>query len=920
MSSKTSGPTTGQKRKNTSTPSNARSAKRVQTNQARAILAQGPDKALNSNGELDVSAFVKAREFEIKAVEASMKKSKTCLSSRAFQQVPNELRRRTASHNVKKVPKRLRNRAAREMKVDNTPTVTSRRRKPTDRMRLRLETAKKLHSLNADKKKKRNEAKGQKPAETEGGQAAARSESNIPRPKKNKLSKPDQPDSKFRKRQKHKSWLPTHVFHAKRAHMTEPKHPLWRFAIPLTPTEKSYRKTHRAESLRGCVAWDMSYTSTIGLEGAEASLIGLLRDLGVDDGDLSGKRGVKWRQGSRSWQGWLRERDNEKNWIAKATIVWAAQEESSSTDQDSVPTKKKLKRRCLLRIHPSAFLQFWTELLKDAKIQRPPVAVEDLRFEIGSIEVIGPGSTEALVATLQPTQRATGTNSTSGVWSALGLLTNPSCLPINAIVSLDVSDPRLHYPPRTIEQDVSEASNQELLQTMASWSPDTIRTPASIFDRSARLTAGRLLPSQKAINRRKGDAPPGDYPSSLPSDPQIPVLLMTSRSPTAGAQGSWTLLLPWKCVLPVWYHIMHYPLSSGGNPRMGGLQEIRQVAFEQGIPWFPGDLPGSQAGWEWELSERAKRKTEWEKRPKGKRVAWESLDLGKSKKGEIGIGWACDWQYLFDPESASDPVETSQATTKDSSAGLQEQAKEEEAETDAQIPIPRLPCRHIPLPYSTALLTSSSSSIIPHSITTVHLTILSRGLPTVCARIYRLPTSDLELRSQWLTLASTTLHPTKPVPKRSTSANILDRKILASLPRNESHPLRTQQTALSLLHPHETNKRELLQPGNPAYPCVPDAEDLIGFVTTGNFDLGQGKASAVGSIALAKVAASQQRKTQEPSGKENDDSVTTDGESKRVLEVVEALEKGVGRKMVQRLCIVRESGESVGRLARWEMV
>ena len=117
MSSKTSDATTGQKRKQTFTPSNARNAKRVQTNQARAILAQASDKALNNNGELDVSAFVKAREFEINAVEASMKKSKTLLRSRAFQQVPNELRRRTASHNVKKVPKRLRVRAAKEVSI-----------------------------------------------------------------------------------------------------------------------------------------------------------------------------------------------------------------------------------------------------------------------------------------------------------------------------------------------------------------------------------------------------------------------------------------------------------------------------------------------------------------------------------------------------------------------------------------------------------------------------------------------------------------------------------------------------------------------------------------------------------------------------------------------------------------------------------
>ncbi len=97
-------------------PNNQRSAKRVKTFNARNILTQNSDKALDKNGELDVAAFVKTREFEIKALGKSMGDTKKVLASRAFQQVPKELRRRTASHNVKRVPKRLRARAAKEVR------------------------------------------------------------------------------------------------------------------------------------------------------------------------------------------------------------------------------------------------------------------------------------------------------------------------------------------------------------------------------------------------------------------------------------------------------------------------------------------------------------------------------------------------------------------------------------------------------------------------------------------------------------------------------------------------------------------------------------------------------------------------------------------------------------------------------------
>ncbi|KAL8889068.1 MAG: hypothetical protein Q9192_006080 [Flavoplaca navasiana] len=916
----------GQKRKQppdfARTSNAGRNSKRAKQVDARTILTQASDKALNRNGDLDVSSFVKAREFEIKAMETSMRASKRSLSSRAFQQVPNELRRRTASHNVKKVPKKLRSRAAREMKEDNTPTMTSRRRKANAHMRLRLHTVDRLQKMHARAKKKRAEVRERKgdsdQTEKEGSPAV-----HVRRLKKNELSKPEQPPAKFRKRQKHKSWLPTHVYHAKRAHMTEPKHPLWRFAIPLSPTEKSFRKTHRAGSLRGCVAWDTSYVSTIGLEGVESSLLGLLRSLGINEDALSGNRMTKWRAGTRSWHGWLRERDGEKRWISEVDIVWCSQEGLLTTTECSSVKIKEEKRKLFIRVHPSAFLQLWTEVLKVAKIQRPPAMVEDLRFELGSIHLTGPGSTEALLAALMPVPEVSdeSTDSHAKTWSSLGLVTNPSILPQSAVLAFSVSDPRLRYPPQPIKTPVSDSANDELLQILAKWPPDKDRPPQSIFDRTARLTASRLLPSQKAINRRKGDALPGQFPAPAPTDPQIPALLLASQSPISGAQGSWTLILPWKCVLPVWRHIIYYPLSTGGNPRFGCLNETRQIAFEQGLPWFPGDYPGTQAGWEWELMERAKRKAVWEKRPKGKRVAWESLDLGQAKKGEIGLGWACDWEYLSlsSQATAKEPTTTQEESTNPTPESPVDPARVEKSQN------PPCPIHQIPLQQSARLL-ANPNLICPtsHDIATINLTLLSRGHPITCARIYRLPISFPALRIQWLALACSILHP--PNKRNIKTTNTTAKP--ASHPPDESHSLRTAYTAYSLLHPKEKTNDGPLQPGQPEYPSVPEADDLIGFVTTGNYDLGQGRGSAIGCVALSKVVHSsrsrQEATMREGTGKGEgvgvDDSSTTDGESQSVRKEIAELEKGLGKKVVSRLCVVRDAGQSVGRLARWELV
>lgn len=90
---------------------------RSKQREARALSTQTSSKAFK-NGEMDVDKFVRSREYEIRALEEGMARSKQALTKRAFQQVPRDLRRRTASHNVKKVPKRLRARGKREVRSD----------------------------------------------------------------------------------------------------------------------------------------------------------------------------------------------------------------------------------------------------------------------------------------------------------------------------------------------------------------------------------------------------------------------------------------------------------------------------------------------------------------------------------------------------------------------------------------------------------------------------------------------------------------------------------------------------------------------------------------------------------------------------------------------------------------------------------
>ncbi|CAG9940707.1 unnamed protein product [Clonostachys rosea f. rosea IK726] len=876
--------------------------KRQERHVARSIPAQ-PAEAGLKDGELDLQAFVAAHEFEIRALEQSMATSKATGTSRAFQKLPRGLRRRTASHNPKRVPKRLRARAMKEMAEDNTPTVESRRRAPrTTRARLRAETAKKLGILAARQKRKRSgEQQASNSGETSTGADKAEGTRRRPKLRTNLLNDPPKPPSKFRKRQLNKTWLPTHAWHAKRARMTEPKNPLWRFALPLTPNEKIYRPVHRMQGDRGAVFWDMSYISTISLSGNTKGLQRVMERVGVFHENCWSDRGQKWRMGSRSWSGQLsRETKSGRRCICPATVIWNPAPKPHTSDEES----KEHKRELLLRIHPSAFLETFTELLRLAKMETPQLSVHDLRYEVGSVEITGPASTETLMSILTPRhKRGEPKIKHAELFQGLHGVTNPASLPAQAILGFNVQDPRLRYPPKKAKSPSSEEEREEeemkMLELLASWPAEDNIQPYDIFDRDQRHKAS-CLPPQKLLQKRRSSTAPGVALKPVESDPSIPILLISGRpGPNRQAQGTWTLLAPWGCILPFWYSLVHYPLSSGGNPRFAGLNEAKQVAFERGLPFFPSDFLTTNAGVTWELEQRQLRKKAWEKRPKSKRTEWDSLELGAGRKGEVGNGMACDFEYLFslhrrlgDPDS-----ETSDAMDIDVEDAARSTGELESNPLSQLTPFDKST-------FSKLVKSQQLDSAPASSVLTVRLSFLTRGVAKSCARIYRLPRKPIltppspnaevpatdpsplpssssalpsDLRDQWLRLL--------PQPT-DTARSRLGKNGSAKLAKSTDLDTRKRLLAQELTAPPipwpsaKANVADIN-----GHPFVPDAQDLIGFVTSGSFSLSEGRGIAVGGIAVSKVL----------------DDMRED-------------------RTQGALCIVRNAGESVGRIARWEII
>jgi len=784
-------------------------------------IAATPTRNAYPHGEINVNNFVKSHENEIKSLETAIKAAKQGLTRRAFQDVPRELRRRTASHNPQRVPRRLKARSRQEARDDNTPTSRGTSGSGTGSGKtkfLRQVGAEKSRKLWEQRAKRRRENTNLRISDDPGARkspatcAVVKGTTNPPLQRMSSrhlpaLATPATPASRFRKRQRNKTWLPTHIWHAKRARMTEPKHPLWGFAIPLQPVVKAYRLTHRAATQRGAVAWDASYLSTIGLEGEDASIVGLLQSLRFAVGNKEepwqdGGRAKKWRSGTRSWDGWLYEREAKPpRKIAHVTVVWC------------VPGQLLSTRKVFVRVHPSAFLAVWNEIIRNAKVQKPSVLVQDLRYEIGSIEMVGPSAAETLTSILIPSPMTDAAgDSPQALWGRLASVTDVASLPAGALLAFDIIDPRLREPSSSSRPSKDQGSLDALTEVLASWPIDTTQTASSLFNRHARCTAARSMPSQKAVNRRKSACTLGEYPKPEPTDARIPMMTYTCRD-----SNLWTVLLPWKCVMAVWRGITRYPLSTGGNPRFGGLKERRQVDFERTSPAFPYDFPGTDAGWAWELRERMARKGDWTKRPKGKRIEWTAIDLGNGRKGEIGEPWACAWErFLLDDSKAAHERSTE---VKAPFAQLSQHEAKELARDESRYAEDRQGVR----------------------LATVKISMAQRGTVTECARIYRLPSHDHVLRAKWLAL----------LPQAG----------------------------------REGSGRK--QAGDQDYPAVPDEDDLIGFVTTGNYNLGEGKPSGVGTV---------------------------------VVERAMATERQGGQAREGRVCIVRSAGMTVGRLAWWEVL
>ncbi|KAK6511978.1 hypothetical protein TWF481_000875 [Arthrobotrys musiformis] len=520
----------------TTKPTKVPPDKRRKRQDAREISAQTSEVAFR-DGQFDPVSFVNSREYEIKSFLRSMNSSKNAQRKRAFQSLPRELRRRTAAHNSSRVPKRVREIARKELAEDNT---TVRKKRRDYRPGARRLNANQLRMLS-----------------TRGIETSSRSQqptSNGPGKIRSYITSKS---SRYRKRQRHKTWLPTHIWSAKRARMVCK----WGFSLAETPNLKCYRPTYRAATQGGCIAVDTSYYATILLEGQEKALKrSLARFLPPRDFAMVGRCVVSGGLARSTWM--YEEGEWPKKPLTPIQVFWCPRGPSDGSKEQGL-------RKVVLRVHPASWDDAWR--VTTACAATSDCTCKDLRFEVGSIGVMGPRTAVILKA-------------------LLNLNTNFENMRVDEAIHGTGRDPRL---------------NSFYLRTTALDLPSQESTPntdlaGGLFDAKYRDASIMAQVSQKTLNSRISRLVSGES-DRLVSDAEVPFALIREvvgthayarhSDPQPLTSHSWSILLPWKWVRPYWLVLMRMP-----GVRLGGLKELEQLTLEGGVGYFPTDFPSTNAG------------------------------------------------------------------------------------------------------------------------------------------------------------------------------------------------------------------------------------------------------------------------------------------------------------------------------------
>ena len=131
-------------------------------------------------------------------------------------------------------------------------------------------------------------------------------------------------------------------------------------------------------------------------------------------------------------------------------------------------------------------------------------------------------------------------------------------------------------------------------------------------------------------------------PFKADEDPSIPIAIFKQPK-----QKSWVVLLPWYWLLPLWYQ-----LNRVSRVYHMGLRQMQQLSYENRNLYFPDDYPFTQVGYqENSICKRSSLESLWKRKPPGKRQNFSKIASIHPESpvlypGELGDPFSCDWRLL----------------------------------------------------------------------------------------------------------------------------------------------------------------------------------------------------------------------------------------------------------------------------------
>ena len=573
-------------------------SKKTKLYNSRAIRSESVDPAVK-DGVLDVSQFLSSREYEIRAFEQSQLNTKYATSTRVFQSLPRILRRRTASHNVKRIPKRLRNKALREMQnsVSGTPD-----KKPHLRGRelYRLKMQKRLLRL-ASKIKEMKELPRVQGTSVQEKIKILNKQIDESRKKRtvslnnkvgahdicatNALAPKPSGNMKFAHRQKEFTWCPTHIWHAKRFHMMK----RWGFQIPFSPNQKCFRSTSRAAK-QATLAYETSYYGEFITEfPTTESLCAWLTTFTKYNSPVP-----EWLLGLKVYNDWIYVDDKK---FALGTVVV------------DLPLKK-----ILVRVHPSVYEDFFSKVVEWAP---EGVTTIDSRFALGSIQLHGPTALQSLAKVLH---LELASAAVSDAWRWCSQVADSLNIPIGTVFCFFAKDPRFWKHPVNPPPS-SKRGGDFLFENQRFVEPSVL---SSLLLSEGRTASYDNMYSLKQLGKEFANHDPSS--THIHGASKLPVLIYKM------ANGTWCVNMPWFWVQPVWSKLVQVK-----SIKTAGMRQEHQINFERGIATYPHDFPYLFEGYKEHLLLEAATQAARAKLPLSKQAPMKV-------EGRLQLG--CDWFFL----------------------------------------------------------------------------------------------------------------------------------------------------------------------------------------------------------------------------------------------------------------------------------